>query len=79
MYAYFRFPSIGIDQKFLAQRHRSRDIAFGAPTGIKIPASLHTSRARSLPSRYHRIEFFASYVGYAKEGGIGWVVEEAGF
>lgn len=43
MYAYFtRLPSIGIDQEFLTQRHRSRDIAFGAPTGIKIPASLHT-------------------------------------
>lgn len=32
-----------------------------------------THPARSLRSWYRRIEFFASYAGYAKEeGGIGW-------
>lgn len=34
----------GIDQEFLSSTSsRARDIAFGTPSGIKIPAPLHTS------------------------------------
>lgn len=70
-----KHPNVGIDQGFniiVGKTSSKRALSYK-----NFCCSTHPTR--NLPSRYHKIEFFASYVGYAKEeGGIGWAAGGGG-